>query len=134
MQDLTWVGGYIGTPYVVCNCVQLVGKVLSEVYGLTAVGNALSAEPEHTAGSLARCEAIRLKQTHYAETRGFGAEESGDGVVLSSGGRLQHVGIYLEKDGRRWVLHTTKENGAVLESLEAICGKYKLVAFYEWIV
>lgn len=129
---MAWPDSYIGIPYAELNCAQLVATVLADQFGKHATAVEMMGYPQHQDGTSARCDAIRNHAGDHAATRSAGREEDGDGVVLAAGGRLRHIGLLHKRNGRNFILHTTRETGAVLEPVERVAAKYRIVAFYEW--
>jgi hypothetical protein len=124
-----WSNKYIGIPYSDRNCVQLVADVLECEFGLLKTANDLRGFPEHNDNCSARSKAIKNEHKNYATLTNNPID--GDVIILSSGGRLQHIGILAIVNDKHWCLHATKV-GAVLQPIDRILNKYIIIGYYNW--
>lgn len=126
-----WSVRYVGRSYVegTLDCAALAALVNREVFGREI---ALPAERSFGLRGLTR-QIEALKDDYAAPTD---TPREGDGVLMVSRGRLEHIGVYCLIDGQPWVLHAHRGAGQVvlsrLRDLDNQGLKLADPGFYRW--
>ena len=99
-----WAKEYVGIPYEVCDCYQLVRAVYGEVFGIEL--------PDFSyRGSISKAHRIREGMTEWREVEPKHAAP-GDVILMWAGKLPTHVGIYVGREsGQGCMLHTDDPPG-----------------------
>ena len=97
-----WAEQYIGLPYKVgqMDCARLAAKVKHEVFGEPIPSDI---EQDRAASALGRAEQMADLMAEYLVPTSEPSE--GDLVLMLSGGRPSHVGVFCVVNGQKSVLH-----------------------------
>lgn len=103
-----WAEAYVGRPYIddEFDCAHLVELVLREQFG-----RVLQLPKEHASDYRAQQRQIAGEKADFAERTDSPVE--GDGVLILSRGRAEHLGVYCMIHGLPWVLHNYRAAGHV---------------------
>lgn len=123
-----WSARYVGTSYAAGDCAELAARVQREVFGREV---RLPTERGH--GLRDRTRQIEDLKADYAARTETPAE--GDGVLMVSRGRIEHIGVYCEIDGMPYVLHAMRNAGqVVLHRLRDLAHQGLVVeGYYRWL-
>jgi hypothetical protein len=126
-----WAEKYIGTPYEEANCAVLVARAISEEFGLHDIACSLVAFNGAGISPLARKQLFDNETLNYGHQITESAVVNGDCALLSSESQI-HMGLIVKRGKDIYILHSTREAGAVCQSLNAIKAVYKISGFYRW--
>lgn len=102
-----WSERYVGIPYAEADCAELAARVQREVFA-----REIHIPTERGCGLRGLTRQIeRLKDDYAARTD---SPTEGDGVLMVSRGRLEHIGIYCDIAGTAYVLHAMRSAGQVV--------------------
>lgn len=126
-----WAETYIGRQYADngADCAALACDVWREVFGHALPAGAATVRAD---SRLQRCR--QIDQAIAEMLTPTEAPREGDVVLMKSAGRLEHVGVYVEINGERWVLHALRNAGhVVLHRLRDLPAQGLAVeGFYQW--
>lgn len=131
-----WSDQYVGRPYIEdeFDCGELARRVQAEAFG-----RAIDLPTERGYRGLSGVAKIKamhaqisLCKDDYATPTDRPAE--GDGVLLVSRGRVDHIGIYCLIGGEAWVLHAAAGADQVVRTRvrELALYGYAVEGFYRW--
>lgn len=125
-----WSEKYVGKPYIEgqFDCAHFVELVLREQFG-----RELNLPKEHAGEYRAQQRQIDAEKAQYAEPVAIPRE--GDGVLIVSRGRAEHLGVYCEIHGTSYVLHNFRAAGRVcLHRIRSLPAQgMALAGYYRWI-
>ncbi len=131
-----WSSAYVGRPFVEgsFDCGELARTVQREVFGREV---ALPSERWYAGKEGA--ERLRAMSAQVGDclanlAEPVGEPREGDLVMMYSGSRVMHAGIYCVLVAEPWVLHAAERMGqVVLTRLRELTGKgYRLEGYYRW--
>lgn len=127
-----WSDTYVGLPYREdFNCAHLAARVRAEVFG-----QRVDLPVEIARGPLGRAQQIHTLRDAYAARTGSPVD--GDGVLLCTRGRWQHIGLLCVISGVQFVLHNVQGSsrcagGVVRQRLSTLSNYgYAVEGFYKW--
>lgn len=125
-----WSEAYLSLKYDAqsFDCAHLVEKVQLEQFGRT-----LNLPKEHATNYREQQRQIATEKSNYADPTD--KPEEGDGVLIISRGRAEHVGVYCLIQGMAYVLHNPIAYGKVcLHRIRNLPAQGMTVeGFYKWI-
>lgn len=131
-----WSDRFVGVPYVeeTFDCGELARTVRAEVFGQPIE---LPRERDYAGKrGVARVRAMRdqiaAHRDDYATPTVTPCD--GDGVLLQSRGRLDHIGLYCLIGGEAWVLHAAAGIDQVVRTRvrQLELSGYRLEGYYRW--
>lgn len=133
-----WVENYIGRPYVEkeFDCGVLAETVQREIFGRKVT---LPSERAYVGkDGVDRFEAMvrQIRENLPGIASRTEAPVEGDGVLLISRGRGQHIGIYCVVDGQPSILHAADASKMVVRTRisELEIRGMKVEGYYKWIL
>lgn len=102
-----WSERYVGMPYAEADCAELAARVQREVFG-----RVILLPSERRPGLRGLTRQIETLKGDYATRTDSPAD--GDGVLMVSRGRIEHVGVYCEIGSAPYVLHAMRSAGQVV--------------------
>ena len=133
---IKWVASYIGTPWLLggetieggMDCWTLFRHVQREHYGIDVpVFNI-----EHYS-VLSVMNSLRLIKSQEAWQQ-VACANDGDGVLLGHGHTPHHVGVYIEQEGTKGLLHTQQGIGCIFTTfVNLIHTKWNVLSYYRFV-
>jgi hypothetical protein len=125
-----WSQNFIGISYERMDCSRLVAHVLDREFKLIKTASYMMSKSPLAYRKDSK--EIEINQSPIAERVDDGEEMDGDGVLMGTGGQLHHVGILCLINDRKFVLHTTKGTGSILQPIQSIRTNYTIEGYYSW--
>jgi len=131
-----WSDKYVGKPYVaeVYDCGEMAREVLQREFHRIV----LIPSDRNYAGKEGRekIKAVAKQILHERDRVGYRTSDptDGDGVLMFSGSKMMHVGIYCIINGEPWVLHCAERPAQVIKTRvrELEPRGFKLEGYYKW--
>ncbi len=131
-----WSDAYVGLAYIegAFDCGELARTVRADVFG-----RAIDLPTERGYRGLTGVAKVKAMHAQIALCKDDYATptdrpEDGDGVLLVSRGRVDHIGIYCLIGGEGWVLHATSGADQVVRTRvrELALYGYAVEGYYQW--
>ena len=116
---------YIGLPYSVANCWELVAKIQSEQFGIS-LPLFQTVNPNNTI-AVAKTIAQQKQSGKWSQTV---EPKHGAVVLLQRNNTPTHAGIYINIDGQAGIIHTSLATGCVFNTLSCISSQWNIAGYY----